>query len=194
MTFLTLLALAVALAVDAFAVAVTCGVQLRSPTLSQTVRMAATFGFFQAAMPVIGWFLGVEVEKYIQNYDHWVAFGLLFIVGARMLKEAWDKRGTPTEACAASSDPTRGASLFFLGIATSIDALAVGLSFGLLRQGVWFPAAVIGLVCFTFTAIGLHLGKAVCSLSGNWSNRATAVGGFVLIAIGLNILREHGTF
>ncbi|SBW06276.1 putative manganese efflux pump MntP [uncultured delta proteobacterium] len=194
MTLLTLLILAVALAMDAFAVAVASGVQLRCINASQTVRMAGTFGLFQFAMPVIGWFLGAGLEKLIQDYDHWVAFVLLFIVGARMLKEAWEKRGQPAEACVMTSDPTQGASLFFLGIATSVDALAVGLSFGILGHGVWFPAAVIGVVCFTITAVGLHLGKIVCSLAGNWTNRANAVGGLVLIAIGLNILREHGMF
>ena len=105
MTFLTLLLLAVALAMDAFAVAVASGVQLRCIRLPQTLRMAGTFGFFQFAMPVAGWFLGVGVEKYIQNYDHWIAFILLFIVGARMMKEAWDKRGETADACACAARP-----------------------------------------------------------------------------------------
>ncbi len=194
MSFLALLALSVALATDAFAVAVASGVQLRAPTLSQTLRMAGAFGFFQFAMPVIGWFFGAGVEKHLQSYDHWIAFGLLCFVGLRMLKEAWDKRNQPAQACVAATDPTAGASLFFLGVATSIDALAVGLSFGIMGHGVWFPAAVIGIVCFTLTAAGLHLGKAVRSLAGNWTNRANALGGIVLLAIGLNILRGHGMF
>lgn len=193
MAFLTLMMLAVALAMDAFAVAVTSGVQLRCITTAQTFRMAGTFGFFQFAMPVAGWFLGASVEKYIHSYDHWIAFALLCIVGARMLKEAWDNRNT-CSVCEADSDPTQGTSLVFLGIATSIDALAVGLSFAILGQGVWFPAAVIGVVCFVITAAGLHLGQAVCSLAGNWTNRANAVGGLVLIAIGANILHDHGVF
>lgn len=193
MAIFTLMVLAVALAMDAFAVAVTSGVQLRCISAAQTVRMAGTFGLFQFAMPVVGWFLGASVEKYIHTYDHWVAFVLLCIVGARMLKEAWDNRGN-CSVCEADSDPTKGTSLFFLGFATSIDALAVGLSFAILGQGVWFPAAVIGIVCFVITAAGLHLGQAVCSLTGNWTNRANAVGGLVLVAIGANILREHGVF
>ena len=194
MAFLTLLTLAVALAMDAFAVAVASGVQLRCISVSQTMRMAGTFGFFQFAMPVAGWFLGTGVEKFIRSYDHWVAFVLLAFVGGRMLKEAWDKRGLPAESCRMDSDPTQGTSLLLLGVATSIDALAVGLSMAILGQSIWFPAAVIGVVCFVITACGLHLGRAVCALSGNWTNRANAAGGLVLIGIGLNILHEHGVF
>ncbi len=194
MTFLTLLALAVALAMDAFAVAVAFGVQLRAMSLGHTLRLAGPFGFFQFAMPVVGWFLGTGVAKLIQAYDHWIAFILLAFVGGRMLREAWEKCGRPAESCTTASDPTRGTSLLFLGVATSIDALAVGLSMAILGHSIWLPAVVIGVVCFIITACGLHLGRAVCAFSGNWTNRANAMGGLVLIAIGLNILHEHGVF
>ena len=192
MSFLTVLTLAVALAMDAFAVAVAAGIQLRTVSLVHTLRMAGTFGFFQFTMPVAGWFLGAGIAKLIQSYDHWIAFILLAFVGGRMLKEAWDKRGIPPESCSSTSDPTKGTSLLLLGIATSIDALAVGLSMALLGHPIWFPAAIIGIVCFSITACGLHLGRAVSSLSGNWASRANVIGGLVLIAIGLNILVEHG--
>jgi Predicted membrane protein len=194
MAFLTLLMIAVALAMDAFAVAVASGMRLRCISMPQTVRMAGAFGLFQFAMPVVGWFLGAGMEKYIRNYDHWVAFVLLFIVGIRMLKEAWDNRGKPPEACTVATDPTQGSSLLLLAVATSIDALAVGLSLGVLGRAIWFPAVVIGVICFAITAMGMHLGRAVCSLSGNWTGRANAAGGLVLILIGANILREHGVF
>lgn len=194
MAFLTLLMIAVALAMDAFAVAVASGMRLRCINAPQTVRMAGAFGLFQFAMPVAGWFLGAGVEKYIHDYDHWVAFMLLFIVGARMLKEAWDNRGKAPEDCCVETDPTQGSSLLLLAVATSIDALAVGLSLGVLGRDIWYPAAVIGIVCFAITAAGMHLGRAAYLLSGNWTNRANAVGGLVLILIGANILREHGVF
>lgn len=196
MDFPTLLAIAVALAMDAFAVAIAAGMQLRCVNFPQMARMACTFGFFQFAMPVVGWLLGASVHKYISAYDHWIAFVLLAFVGGRMLKESWDNRNaTPEEDCAAcSTDPTRGRQLLILGVATSIDALAVGLSLALLGEPVLFPAAVIGVVCCILTAAGIHLGRMVCSMAGNWGNRANALGGFVLIAIGANILREHGVF
>jgi len=196
MFLLTLLAIAAALAMDAFAVAVTVGMQLRCISVAQTLRMSGTFGFFQFAMPVTGWFLGASVQKYIEVYDHWVAFTLLAFIGGRMLKESWDKRGQNLEEeCAVCpADPTKGTPLLLLAVATSIDALAVGLSMALLGQAVLFPAVVIGLVCFSLTAIGIHLGRIMCSVAGNWGNRANALGGLVLIAIGANILREHGAF
>ena len=195
MAFPTLFALALALAMDAFAVAVASGVQLRCISTLQTVRMAGTFGLFQFAMPVAGWFLGFGLQQYIESYDHWIAFGLLAFVGGRMLWEAWSKRGmSAVEGDEKTGDPTTGPALVLLGVATSIDALAVGISMAILGQGVWFPAVVIGVVCFILTAAGLHLGRAVCSLAGNWTNRANALGGVVLVGIGLNILRDHGVF
>ena len=193
LSFLTIFAIAVALAMDALAVSLTTGIRLRSVDAGHTLRMAGTFGGFQFAMPVIGWLLGVGAQKYIESYDHWLAFALLAFVGGRMLKEAWENRGKAAEECE-FADPTRGSSLWLLGIATSLDALAVGLSLALLKINVWFPAAIIGVVCFCITAAGLHLGKCICrvpALSG-LGNKANALGGLVLIAIGLKILQEHG--
>ena len=193
MDFLTVFAIAVALAMDAFAVSLTSGIRLRNVTSNHTLRMARTFGAFQFLMPVIGWGLGVGAQKYIEDYDHWLAFALLLFVGGRMLKEAWDNRGKSAEECE-YTDPTRSGPLLMLGIATSLDALAVGLSLAFLNVSVWFPAVIIGLVCFCITAFGLHLGKFICRiprLSG-LGNKANVLGGLVLIAIGLKILQEHG--
>ncbi|MDR2174145.1 MAG: manganese efflux pump MntP family protein [Burkholderiales bacterium] len=194
MTTLMLLTLAVALATDAFAVAVTAGIQLKRVTMSQTLRMAGTFGAFQFAMPVIGWGLGASVHRYIEAVDHWVAFGLLLLVGGHMLKEAWDRRKPEEDATRPDrADPTRGGTLILLGMATSIDALAVGLSFAMINVNIWLPALVIGVVCFGATACGMHLGRLLCA-KDCLANKATFVGGLVLIAIGINILREHGVF
>ena len=193
LNFLTVLAIAVALAMDAFAVSLTSGIRLRHVTSTHTWRMAGTFGGFQFLMPVIGWALGVGAQKYIEDYDHWLAFALLLFVGGRMLKEAWENRGKSQEECE-YTDPTSNGSLLLLGLATSLDALAVGLSLAFLNVSVWVPALIIGVVCFCITACGLHLGKCICRiprLSG-LGNKANVLGGLVLIAIGLKILQEHG--
>ena len=183
---------------DAFAVALTTGLRLRCVDIKQTLRMAGMFGGCQFVMPVLGWLLGVRAQQYIESYDHWLAFALLVFVGGRMLKEAWEAGGEEEEACACK-DPTQGGSLWLLGIATSLDALAVGLSLALLSVDVWMPALIIGLVCFALTAFGMHLGRLACRLPGlrgldNLGNKANALGGLVLVVIALKILHEHGVF
>lgn len=194
MTLSALFVLAVALAMDAFAVCLTTGIHLRCVRFGQTMRMAGAFGFFQFIMPIIGWLLGVRAHKYIENYDHWLAFALLAFVGLKMLKESWDNRGKGQQEYCCQKDPMRGTNLLLLGIATSLDALAVGLSLALLGAEVWLPALLIGVVCFTISVIGIHLGRFVCRLPGlaNIGNHANALGGIVLLAIGVKILHEHG--
>ena len=193
MTFFTILALALALAMDAFAVALTTGMQSQRINAVRTMRMSFAFGFFQFAMPVVGWFLGSSVFEYIESYDHWIAFGLLAFIGGKMLWEAWSSGDEATDTSSAT-DPTKGMALFLLAVATSVDAMAVGLSMALLGEDVWFPALVIGIVCCVLTACGMHLGRIMRNLAGNWGNRANALGGVVLIVIGANILRDHGVF
>jgi manganese efflux pump family protein len=183
-----LVALAVALAMDAFAVAVATGVSLRTVSGRQTFRLAYHFGLFQALMPILGWAAGRTFVGAIEAFDHWAAFGLLAFVGGHMLWEALRGEGQH-----AGSDPTRGLSLIILSLATSLDALAVGLSLSLLGISIWWPALVIGLVCTAITAAGLHLGRlaATAARLGRW---AEALGGLVLLAIGLRILFQHGAF
>ncbi|MBE1236744.1 manganese efflux pump [Phaeovibrio sulfidiphilus] len=188
MTPAAILILALALAMDAFAVALVTGLRMRC-NAAQTLRMALAFGGFQALMPLAGWFLGLTVRSHIEAFDHWIAFGLLGFVGFRMLKEAWE--GHPPEDC---SDPTRGMTLLMLAIATSLDALAVGGSLSLLNIDILTPALVIGAVCFAMTAIGLHLGRLVVRASTRLDRWANALGGLVLIGIGVRILFEHGVF
>ena len=192
MTLPAILIISVALAMDAFAVAVASGIRLQCLHGSQVARMAGVFGFFQFLMPVLGWFVGLSVQQYIEAYDHWVAFGLLAFVSLRMLKEAWESRGR-SEKDAESADPTSGCTLLFLGIATSIDALAVGLSMAVLGTDIWVPALIIGVVCFCITAFGMHLGRWV-GRAGRLGDKAVALCGIVLLCIGLNILHEHGVF
>lgn len=182
---LTLIGIAVGLAMDAFAVSIAAGLALKRVDARQTFRLAWHFGLFQAFMPVIGWLAGLSVERWIAPIDHWIAFGLLATIGGRMIHESFADHDDDRRRAV---DPTRGWSLVVLSVATSIDALAVGLSLALLGVSIWYPAVVIGLVAFAFTAAGLHVGGRFGSRLGT---RMETVGGAVLIAIGVRILIEH---
>ena len=183
MSGLTILSLAVGLAMDALAVALATGLVLGRPSPSHVLRLAFAFGLFQLVMPVMGWLAGRSVEAYIREVDHWVAFALLAFVGGKMLRES---RRHEDEA--RPGDPTRGWMLLVLSIATSIDALAVGLSMAFLHVSIWLPSVVIGLVAFAFTATGVLLGARVGRTLGRWPE---VVGGLVLLGIGVKILIEH---
>lgn len=187
MELVNILAIAVALAMDAFAVSIAAGVTLKSVSLRQTFRLAWHFGLFQAMMPVIGWSAGLTVRSHIEAYDHWVAFGLLVFVAQGMLRSAFKGDDDKENA----KDPTRGMTMVMLSVATSIDALAVGLSLSMINVSIWTPALVIGLVAGGFTTVGMHLGKAIGSMA-QLSRWAELTGGLVLLAIGVNILWEHG--
>ncbi len=190
MTLSTILIIAVALAVDAFAVALAAGITLPWVGRRHTFRLAWHFGLFQAGMNIIGWGAGVSVRAYIERFDHWLAFGLLAFVGGKMIVEAMTLEGVEERQ---GKDPTRGRTLVLLSLATSIDSLAVGLSFAVLRISVWFPALVIGVVATVLTAAGLHLGRVVGSAS-RLGAKVEVAGGLVLISIGIRLLHEHGVF
>lgn len=183
---ITLFAIAVALAVDAFAVALAAGASLPRLHWRHTFRLAWHFGFFQGAMTLLGWAGGLSFSTLIASVDHWLAFGLLALVGGRMILGGLSAR----EESKKSVDPTRGVTLVVLSVATSIDALAVGLSLAVLRINAWHPSLVIGLVAALFTAVGLHLGRWAGAAS-RLGARAEIVGGCVLVAIGTKILWEH---
>lgn len=166
---------------DALAVAIATGVVLGEVSARQTFRLAWHFGLFQFMMPVIGWMAGLSVERYLSGYGAWLAFAFLAFIGGKMIVEA--VRGRNEEK--APSDPTRGASLVVLSLATSIDALAAGLSLGVLRTEIWYPAVVIGLVALSFTAVGMHIGAPLGKKLGR---KMEIAGGLVLIGIGFRIL------
>jgi putative Mn2+ efflux pump MntP len=189
MEFLSILLIALALAVDAFAVALATGACLPKVTLRQTFRLTWHFGLFQAWMNLIGWAAGLTFRSLIEAFDHWLAFTLLLVVGGHMIRAAL---GEQEEHCT-PIDPTRGWSLVMLSVATSVDSLAVGLSFSLLKVSVWLPALIIGLVAALLTGIGLHLGRLVKSAS-RLGPATEVVGGLVLIAIAFGILHDHGVF
>lgn len=180
MSWLNLLGISVGLAMDAFAVSIAAGLAVRPVTPRHTFRLAFHFGLFQCMMPVVGWLAGQQLASHIRAYDHWAAFALLTFVGGKMLWEARGERKPHTKA-----DPTRGLMLVTLSVATSIDALAVGLSMAFLRVSVWVPSVVIGLVAAAFSAIGIRFGGR---LGPRWGRGAEAAGGGILILIGTRIL------
>ncbi|SLM31327.1 conserved membrane hypothetical protein [Desulfamplus magnetovallimortis] len=184
----TILFIATALAMDAFAVAITAGFQIRDLNFRHIFRLSWHFGLFQAIMPVIGWYSGRAVVTLIEQYDHWIAFGLLFWIGFGMIKGAFD-----TDEDKKWIDPTRGRRLVMLSIATSIDALAVGFSLAALKVSIILPVIMIGITALAFTCIGLFIGNRF-STSATAGNRAELIGGIVLIAIGIKILFEHKVF
>lgn len=182
-----LMAIAVALAMDAFSVAIASGAGMKMVSLRQTIRLAWHFGLFQALMPVIGWAAGKSVVNYVSELDHWVAFILLLFVGINMIRNAFSDEDNEGE----KMDPTKGKTLVILSVATSIDALAVGFSISMAGVDIAMPAVVIGVVAFIFTASGLHLGRKIGQIPrlGAFSE---VFGGLALIGIGLRILFEHG--
>ena len=193
MSLLTLFGLAVGLAMDALAVAIAVGLALDHVTPRHVFRLAFHFGLFQFLMPILGWLAGQQVAEYIAGYDHWAAFALLSYVGGKMLYESQQQ-----EKPQSRDDPTRGLMLITLSVATSLDALAVGLSLALTmalpggNSSAWLsigmPSVVIGIVAAAFTTVGLMFGSR---LGSRWESRAEIIGGCVLLAIGVRILWSH---
>ncbi|QXE91616.1 manganese efflux pump MntP family protein [Geomonas subterranea] len=183
MDWISIFGIALALAMDAFAVALATGAVLNPVTSRHLFRLGFHFGLFQALMPIAGWLLGLTVQKWITAYDHWIAFGLLAYVGGRMIVEAFEE-----DDDSSPSDPTRGLTMVMLSVATSIDAFAVGLSLAMLGVSVWVPSVVIGIVAAVLTVTGMLLGRR---LGDNWGKRVEVCGGVVLCLIGLKILLEH---
>ena len=189
MSLFEILAIAVALAMDAFAVSVATSASLPKITWRHCFRLSFHFGLFQFLMPVIGWGMGMSVRSYIEGWDHWVAFAMLALVGLGMLKEAW----SDGEEERREGDATRGLTLIMLAVATSIDAMAVGLSFAMVGVSVWMPAVLIGVVCAVITLAGIALGR-ILGRSTMLGGKASVLGALVLFGIGIKILHEHGVF
>jgi putative Mn2+ efflux pump MntP len=181
--WLSIFGIAVGLAMDALAVAIAAGLVIPQLTSRHVFRLAFHFALFQFMMPIIGWSIGRTVSELISAYDHWIAFGLLMFIGGKMLLEA-----TGDHQPKARGDPTRGWLLLTLSFATSIDALAVGLSMAFLRVSVWMPSVVIGVVTAILTAIGIRFGSRI---GRRFSVMAEIAGGIVLVAIGVRILVSH---
>jgi len=184
MDFANVLLIAFGLAADCFAVSISGSVAMRNVTWYQIGRTALVFGIFQAMMPVFGWLAGRTIVEIIAAYDHWLAFGLLSFIGGKML---WESFRSDTDG-KKPGDITRGLLLLTLAVATSIDALAVGLTFAFVRIDIVLASTTIGVVSFGMTIIGFLLGRRVGNLIGK---RAELVGGIILIGIGVKILVEH---
>jgi putative Mn2+ efflux pump MntP len=179
----SLLVIAISLAMDAFAVSISSGVAIERMRFRNALIIASFFGGFQAIMPLIGWSTGNWVRTYIAAFDHWIAFGLLFLVGSRMIYES-----RKTDEHRATIDPTKTYVLFILAVATSIDALAVGFTLSFLDMAILVPVLVIGSVTFIMCLGGAYLGALSGRLLGR---RVEAIGGLMLIGIGVKIVLEH---
>jgi len=178
--WLTLLALALALAMDCLAVAIAAGLANPHFTRRPILRLAFHFGLFQFLMPIAGWLLATNLRADVSAYDHWLAFAILAFIGGKMIWEARELRAADDR-----TDPTRGWRMVTLSLATSIDALALGLSLALLRVSVLAPSLVIGLVAGAMTIVGLHFGRRLGRQFGRY---ADALGGVLLLAMSLKIL------
>ena len=182
--FISILIIAIGLSADCFAVSISGSVAIQRTTPLQIIRTAFTFGLFQAIMPVIGWLIGRNLVTFVADYDHWIAFALLLLIGSRMIWESIHDH----EDKKRKTDITRGLTLLTLAIATSIDALAVGLTFAFLQISIALASSTIGIIAFIVTILGFLLGKKLGQLIGK---RAEIIGGIVLIAIGIRILLSH---
>ncbi len=181
MSLLELFAIAVGLSMDAFAVSVCKGLSLRRYGPGRSLTAGIYFGGFQALMPLIGWALGVRFQQAIANVDHWIAFGLLTLIGINMLREARQEGDSLDEAMGP-------AAMLPLAVATSIDALAVGVTFAFLQVSILPAVSFIGVTTFVLSALGVWVGSA---FGARWRERAEQAGGIILILMGVKILAEH---
>lgn len=182
MSIITLFTLAVGLAMDAFAVSVCKGLAMRKINIRKTFLVGLWFGGFQALMPLIGYFLGIQFKEKITAIDHWIAFLLLAIIGINMIKEALSDEEESTSASLEVKE------MFVLAVATSIDALAVGITFAFLDVNIVEAVTVIGVVTFVLSAIGVKVGNI---FGTRYKSKAEIAGGVILILLGVKILLEH---
>jgi manganese efflux pump family protein len=180
---LTSLLIALGLAMDAFAVSISSGVCIADVKVRHCLRMGAFFGVFQMVMPVIGWLAGLWLRRWAEPVDHWVAFALLGYIGLKMIREA-----RQPEACRPERDPLRLPQLLMLSVATSIDALAVGVSFSMLKMAIITPILVIGAVTFSLSFAGVFIGNRIGALFGR---KMETLGGLILIGMAIKILGDH---
>ncbi len=188
MDFITLLLLAVGLAMDAFAVSVCKGLSMKKAGLPQALVVGLWFGGFQALMPLIGYYLGIQFIGFISSWDHWLAFGLLALIGANMIRESFQNE-EDTQAHQHHKSDLNPKDMFIAAVATSIDALAVGVSFATMENvNIWLNVAVIGVVTLLLSVVGVKAGNFV---GKKMASKAELVGGLILIGIGIKILVEH---
>lgn len=180
---ITFLLIGIGLSFDSFAVSVSCGIVKREIRFFQAATVAASLALFQAVFPVIGWLVGNTIKEFIASFDHWIAFGLLVFLGIKMIIE-----GAKSDGDLKKFDPFKFNVLITLSVATSIDALVVGLSFGFLDLPIIYPVFIIGSVTFTASMLGMLFGKNV---SAKRSLQSLILGGIILTVIGIKIFVEH---
>ncbi|MCU0821664.1 MAG: manganese efflux pump MntP family protein [Spirochaetes bacterium] len=186
MKTITVILIAIGLSMDAFAVSIANGITITRERIPNALKIAFSFGLFQAVMPVIGWLAGRTLVNFVSSIDHWIAFVLLSYIGAKMIYEAVKSGRCETEAKDCSGIDI--SQLFILSVATSIDALAVGITFAFLKISIIYPVIIIGVITFAFSFVGFFAGNRLGLLFGN---KIEMFGGFILIGIGLKILIEH---
>ncbi len=182
MDLLTILLIAVGLAMDAFAVSIAKGISVNHNRRKTALLLASFFGGFQMLMPALGWLVGLSFADIIMGIDHWIAFGLLLFIGLKMIFDSTKKEDKQEE------DGLKLNTVVTLAVATSIDALMVGLSFAFLQTSLLEPILLIGLITFSLSIIGFYFG---CGLGSVFGSRIKIVGGLILIGIGVRILLEH---
>lgn len=181
------LLLGVGLAMDAFAVSICKGLAMRKVNKKQAVVIALFFGGFQAIMPIVGWFLCKGFQNYIEAFDHWIAFALLAFIGMKMIIETLSEK--EEDVVVEKMDPPLDMKeMLMLAIATSIDALAVGISLAALDRPIVESSTIIGVVTFVISIIGVYIGNF---FGNRYKKRAELVGGIILVLIGVKILCEH---
>lgn len=183
MAFFDILLIALSMAMDAFAVSLGIGTTRLAVAPRSLFRLSFHFGLFQFFMPVLGWLAGSSFAHLISSFDHWLAMGLLTFIGGRMIRSGLD-----SEVVTYVRDPSRGWNLVMLAVATSIDALAIGLSLGMLQVGILYPSLVIGAVTASLSLLGLLIGHR---LGQRFGKRMAVIGGVILVGIGLRILISH---
>ena len=185
MSFITITIIAVGLAMDAFAVSIASGAVYKQLKVKHVFRIAFFFGAFQAFMPIIGWLCGLSTREFVASYDHWIAFGLLTGIGLKMIYESFRIKQAEQQP-----DTMNILMMISLSVATSIDALAVGITLSFLGSSIATAAVIIGLVTFLLSYLGVYIGRKVGHF---FENKIEIIGGLVLIGIGVKILLEHLT-
>ena len=186
MSFTELLLIAIGLSMDAFAVALCKGLNMIKINYKHTFIIASFFGGFQALMPLIGWLIGSQFSQYITSFDHWVAFVLLGFIGAKMLYEAFKNEKDDCECC---NNSINVKEIFIMAIATSIDALAVGITFAMIPDtNIFISIGIIGVITFVLSGIGVFIGN---KFGSKYEQKAQIAGGIILVLMGIKILLEH---
>lgn len=184
MDILSLVLIGVGLSIDSLAASITTGACVRNIKIKYILKVAAYMAIFQGVMPLVGWLIGSSFKSIIENYDHWVAFILLFIIGGKLIYDGIKNNGE-TEP---NTEPAKDLMLAGMALATSIDAMIMGIGFGLIEVNIWLAMLIIGVTTFLFSTVGVFVGEKI----GNKINSSIEIfGGVVLIGLGVKILTEH---